>query len=106
MAEEFQFSEKFNYNCRCCTILKSFSCLFIQLAIYSYFVNFLYHMVFIQARFKSRLFDLRFSGSKFLIAYGGNFVYVNFFHGSNFVHKFLRDLQSFQVVSKCFWSIQ
>ena len=35
------------------------------------------------------MFSLRFSRSKFLINYGGNFVYLKFF-----VHKFLRDLES------------
>ena len=42
------------------------------------------------------MFSLRFSGSNFLIKiYGGNFVYVKFY-----VHKFLRDLQSFHFVFK------
>ena len=41
------------------------------------------------------MFSLRFSRSKFLINYGGNFVYLKFF-----VHKFLRDLESSHFVFK------
>ena len=44
------------------------------------------------------LFSLRFSGIKFWEIYGGIFVYVNFSHNGNFVHKLLRDLQSFHFV--------
>ena len=46
------------------------------------------------------MFSLRFSVSKFLINLRRQFWFVNFFHEGSFVHKFLRDLQSFHFVFK------
>ena len=47
------------------------------------------------------MFSLRFQEVNFWQIYGGNFVYVIFFRDVTFfVHKFLRDLQTFHFMFK------